>query len=205
MDVAHAAGVVVHIAVFSGEGGRVFQVILAVGIGVQQDAAGQHLAQPGGAAAVGAGLAARRFLGRGAQLPKGPARSATQPIKTADLQEMVNGPIGRVANTRVTQSAPQETVRVPATPAAQAEPKAPAVVEPSLPAPGTTENALAVDPTDRLIAEYQDMLATQASERASKSKALQTRMDTAYVRNLNQTATQLLDRLQNESLVRGLR
>jgi hypothetical protein len=153
-----------------------------------------------GAAAVGAGLAARRFFGRGAQLPKGPARSATQPIRTANLQEMVNGPVGRVANTRVTQSAPQETVRVPATPAAQAEPKAPAIVEPSRPAPGTTENALAIDPTDRLIAEYQDMLATQATERASKSKALQTRMNTAYVKNLNQTATQLLDSLQNESL-----
>ena len=39
-----------------------------------------------GAAAVGAGLAARRFFGRGAQLPKGPARSATQPIRTANLQ-----------------------------------------------------------------------------------------------------------------------
>ena len=153
-----------------------------------------------GAAAVGAGLAARRFFGRGAQLPKGPARSATQPIRTANLQEMVNGPVGRVANTRVTQSAPQETVNIPATPAAQAEPKAPAIVEPSRPAPGTTENALAIDPTDRLIAEYQDMLATQAAERTSKGKALQTRMDTAYIKNLNQTATQLLDSLQSESL-----
>ena len=153
-----------------------------------------------GAAAVGAGLAARRFFGRGAQLPKGPARSATQPIRTANLQEMVNGPVRKVANTRVTQSAPQETVSIPATPAAQAEPKAPAVVEPSRPAPGTTENALAIDPTDRLIAEYQDMLATQAAERASKGKALQTRMDTAYIKNLNQTATQLLDSLQSESL-----
>lgn len=153
-----------------------------------------------GAAAVGAGLAARRFFGRGAQLPKGPARSATQPIRTANLQEMVNGPVGRVANTRVTQSVPQETVRVPATPVAQAEPKAPAIVEPSRPAPGTTENALAIDPTDRLIAEAQEMLAAQAAERASKGKALQTRMNTAYVKNLNQTATQLLDRLQSESL-----
>lgn len=153
-----------------------------------------------GAAAVGAGLAARRFFGRGAQIPKGPARSATQPIRTANLQEMVNGPVRQLANTRVTQSAPQKTVRVPATPAAQAEPKAPAIVEPSRPAPGTTENALAIDPTDRLIAEYQDMLATQAAERASKGKALQTRMNTSYVKNLNQTATQLLDQLQNESL-----
>jgi hypothetical protein len=153
-----------------------------------------------GAAAVGAGLAARRFFGRGAQLPKGPARSATQPIRTANLQEMVNGPVGRVANTRVTQSAPQEAVRIPATPAAQAEPKAPAIVEPSRPAPGTTANALAVDPTDRLIAEYQDMLATQAAERTSKAKAVQTRMNTAYVKNLNQTANQLLEELQSESL-----
>ena len=153
-----------------------------------------------GAAAVGAGLAARRFFGRGAQIPKGPARSATQPIRTVDLQEMANGPVRQLANTRVTQSAPQETVRVPATPAAQAEPKAPAIVEPSRPAPGTTENALAIDPTDRLIAEYQDMLATQAAERASKGKALQTRMNTSYVKNLNQTATQLLEELQNESL-----
>jgi hypothetical protein len=153
-----------------------------------------------GAAAVGAGLAARRFFGRGAQIPKGPARSATQPIRTANLQEMANGPVRKIANTRVTQSAPQETVRIPATPAAQAEPKAPAIVEPSRPAPGTTENALAVDPTDRLIAEYQDMQAAQAAERASKAKAVQTRMNTAYVRNLNQTATQLLEQLQNESL-----
>jgi len=153
-----------------------------------------------GAAAVGAGLAARRFFGRGAQIPKGPARSATQPITTANLQEMVKGPVRQLANTRLTQSAPQETVKIPATPAAQAEPKAPAIVEPSRPAPGTTENALAIDPTDRLIAEYQDMLATQAAERANKGKALQTRMNTAYVENLNQTATQLLDSLQNESL-----
>lgn len=153
-----------------------------------------------GAAAVGAGLAARRFFGRGAQLPKGPARSATQPIRTANLQEMVNGPVGRVANTRVTQSAPQETVNIPATPAAQAEPKAPAIVEPSRPAPGTTENALAIDPTDRLIAEAQEMLAAQAAERTSKGKALQTRMDVTYFKNLRQTATQLLDSLQSESL-----
>ena len=164
-----------------------------------------------GAAAVGAGLAARRFFGRGAQLPKGPARSATQPIRTANLQEMVNGPVGRVANTRVTQSAPQETVNIPATPAAQAEPKAPAIVEPSRPAPGTTENALAIDPTDRLISEYLDMraareakreskLAAQAAERASKGKALQTRMDVTYLRNLRQAATPLLDSLQSESL-----
>jgi hypothetical protein len=153
-----------------------------------------------GAAAVGAGLAARRFFGRGAQIPKGPARSATRPITTANLQEMANGPVRKIANARVTQSAPQETAKIPATPAAQAEPKAPAIVEPSRPAPGTTENALAIDPTDRLIAEYQDMLATQSAERASKSKALQTRMNTSYVKNLNQTATQLLDQLQNESL-----
>ena len=153
-----------------------------------------------GAAAVGAGLAARRFFGRGAQLPKGPARSATQPIRTANLQEMVNGPVRKVANTRVTQSAPQKTVNIPATPAAQAEPKAPAIVEPSRPAPGTTENALAVDPTDRLIAEALEMRAAQAAERTSKGKALQTRMNTSYVKNLNQTATQLLDSLQSESL-----
>ena len=153
-----------------------------------------------GAAAVGAGLAARRFFGRGTQLPKGPARSATQPIRTANLQEMVNGPVRKVANTRVTQSAPQKTVNIPATPAAQAEPKAPAIVEPSRPAPGTTENALAVDPTDRLIAEALEMRAAQAAERTSKAKALQTRMNTSYVKNLNQTATQLLDSLQSESL-----
>jgi len=153
-----------------------------------------------GAAAVGAGLAARRFFGRGAQIPKGPARSATQPIRTANLQEMANGPVRKIANTRVTQSAPRETVRIPATPVAQAEPKAPAIVEPSRPAPGTTENALAIDPTDRLIAEAQEMFAAQAAERTSKAKAVQTRMNTAYVRNLNQTATQLLDQLQNESL-----
>jgi hypothetical protein len=153
-----------------------------------------------GAAAVGAGLAARRFFGRGAQLPKGPARSATQPIRTANLQEMANGPVRKITNARITLAAPQATLRVPATPAAQAKPKAPAVVEPSRPAPGTTENALAIDPTDRLIAEYQDMLATQAAERVSKGKALQTRMNTSYVKNLNQTATQLLDSLQNESL-----
>lgn len=153
-----------------------------------------------GAAAVGAGLAARRFFGRGAQIPKRPARSATQPITTANLQEMVNGPVRKVANTRITQSAPQKTVNISATPAAQAEPKAPAIVEPSRPAPGTTENALAVDPTDRLIAEALEMRAAQAAERTSKGKALQTRMNTSYVKNLNQTATQLLDSLQSESL-----
>jgi len=153
-----------------------------------------------GAAAVGAGLAARRFFGRGAQIPKGPARSATQPIRTANLQEMANGPVRKITNARITLAAPQATLRVPATPAAQAKPKAPAIVEPSRPAPGTTENALAIDPTDRLIAEYQDMLATQAAERASKSKDLQTRMDKVYFGNLRKTANQLLEELQSESL-----
>jgi hypothetical protein len=39
-------------------------------------------------ATIGAGLAARRFLGRGQQIPKGPAKSATAGVTQADLDKL---------------------------------------------------------------------------------------------------------------------
>jgi hypothetical protein len=106
-----------------------------------------------GAAALGAGLAARRFMrGRG-QIPQGPARSATQGVVQQDLSTL-------------RRAAAAEPVARPV-----AEPIAEPVA-PSRPAPGTTENALPVDRTDRLLEELGQM-------QASRKQALESRMSRA--------------------------
>jgi hypothetical protein len=131
----------------------------------------------GTAAAIGAGLAARRFFGRGAQAVKQAARPTSRGITVGDLKEYTSGPVEKIA----------------ATPSAQAVPKSAEIVNPSIPAPGTTANALEIDPTDRLIAEFQQM-------RAAKTQELSGRMEQAYGKQLYKTADQLMDELQGESL-----
>jgi hypothetical protein len=131
----------------------------------------------GTAAAIGAGLAARRFFGRGAQAAKQVARPTSRGITVGDLKEYTSGPVEKIA----------------ATPSAQAIPKSAEIVNPSIPAPGTTANALEIDPTDRLIAEFQQM-------RSAKAQELSGRMEQAYGKQLYKTADQLMDELQGESL-----
>jgi hypothetical protein len=131
----------------------------------------------GTAAAIGAGLAARRFFGRGAQAAKQVARPTSRGITVGDLKEYTSGPVEKIA----------------ATPSAQAVPKSAEIVNPSIPAPGTTANALEIDPTDRLISEFQEM-------RKAKAQELTGRMSQAYGKQLYKTADQLMDELQGESL-----
>jgi hypothetical protein len=68
---------------------------------------GTDLGQLIGSAALGAGalaglgFAARRLLGRGTQVPKGPSVSATSPVRTVDLQEFAaraTSPVTRAAS-----------------------------------------------------------------------------------------------------------
>ena len=131
----------------------------------------------GTAAAIGAGLAARRFFGGGRQVAKPAARPTSRGITVTDLKEYTSGPVEKIA----------------ATPSAQAVPKSAEIVNPSIPAPGTTANALEIDPTDRLISEFQEM-------RAAKAQELTGRMSQAYGKQLYKTADQLMDELQGESL-----
>ena len=131
----------------------------------------------GTAAAIGAGLAGRRFFGRGAQAATTATRPTSRGITVGDLKAYTSGPVQKIA----------------ATPSAQAIPKPAAIVEPSLPAPGTTANALEIDPTDRLIDELQQM-------RQVKSQELRQRMGKAYGQKLYKTADQLMNELQGESL-----
>ena len=131
----------------------------------------------GTAAAIGAGLAARRFFGRGAQAATAAARPTSRGVTVGDLKAYASGPVQKIA----------------ATPSAQAVPKSAAIVEPSLPAPGTTANALEIDPTDRLIAEFQQM-------KQAESQELRQRMGKAYGQQLYKTADQLINELQGESL-----
>lgn len=135
------------------------------------------MAALGTAAAIGAGLAGRRFLGRGAQAATTAARPTSRGITVGDLKAYTSGPVQKIA----------------ATPSAQAIPKSAAIVEPSLPAPGTTANALEIDPTDRLIDELQQM-------RQAESQELRQRMGKAYGQQLYKTADQLMNELQGESL-----
>lgn len=128
-------------------------------------------------AAIGAGLAARRFLGGRSkaafQIPKAPAKSATAGVTQADLSNLQKA-AGRPT---VTQTVAQE---IPAS----------KPVAPSQPAPGTTENALAIDPTDKLLEELGQM-------QASRKQALESRMSQAYSRRMK-TAEELLGQLQAE-------
>ena len=131
----------------------------------------------GTAVAVGAGLAARRFFGGGRQVAKPAARPTSRGVTVADLKEYTSGPVEKIA----------------ATPSAQAVPKSAEIVNPSIPAPGTTANALEIDPTDRLISEFQEM-------RKAKVQELTGRMSQAYGKQLYKTADELMDELQGESL-----
>jgi len=116
-------------------------------------------------AAIGAGLAARRFMrGRG-QIPQGPPRAANAGTVQQDLSTLRR--------------------------AAEATRPASEPVAPSRPAPGTTENALPVDPTDRLLEELGQM-------RASRKQALESRMSRAYGQRLQKTADELLSQLVSE-------
>lgn len=116
-------------------------------------------------AAIGAGLAARRFMrGRG-QIPQGPPRAANAGTVQQDLSTLRR--------------------------AAEATRPASEPVAPSRPAPGTTENALPVDPTDRLLEELGQM-------QASRKQALESRMSRAYGQRLQKTADELLTQLASE-------
>ena len=128
-------------------------------------------------AAIGAGLAARRFLGGRAktatQVAKTPTKSATAGITQADLSNLQQA-AGRptVAEIIKEEVAPSKTIA------------------PSQPAPGTTENALAIDPTDKLLEELEQM-------QVSRKQALESRMSQAYSRRMK-TAEELLGQLQTE-------
>jgi hypothetical protein len=135
------------------------------------------MAAIGTAAAIGAGLAGRHFFNRGAQAAKQAARPTSRGITVGDLKEYTSGPVQKIASV----------------PSAQAVPKSAEIVNPSIPAPGTTANALEIDPTDRLIAEFQQM-------KQAKAQELGGRMEQAYGKQLYKTADQLLAELQGDSL-----
>jgi hypothetical protein len=155
------------------------------------------MAAIGTAAAIGAGLAGRRFLGLGAQAAKQAARPTSRGITVGDLKAYSEGPVQKVATPRATAQPladpwGQETVPPSIRPAA--------TVNPSVPAPGTTTNALEIDPTDRLIAEFQQMMEVETQAKEAKSQELRQRMGKSYGQQLYKTAEQLLDELQGESL-----
>ena len=155
------------------------------------------MAAIGTAAAIGAGLAGRRFLGRGAQAAKPASRPTSRGITVGDLKAYAEGPVSKVAAPRAAAKPladpwGQETVPPSIRPAA--------TVNPSIPAPGTTTNALELDPTDRLIAEFQQMKEVETQAKEAKSQELRQRMGKAYGQQLYKTADQLMDELQGESL-----
>ena len=153
-------------------------------------------------AAIGAGLAARRFLGGRSQaafeIPKAPAKSATAGVTQTDLSNLQRA-AGR------DETASQQPRRIPLTPEQQQrveaakrrsplyQPEVPAskTVTPSQPAPGTTENAVPVDPTDRLLDELEQL-------QYKRKHSLETRMSRAYGSRLKNTAEDLLAQLQSE-------
>ena len=156
----------------------------------------QNIGQALGAAAlgttavIGAGLAGRRFFGRGAQAAKPATRPTSRGITVGDLKAYTEGPVSKVA-------APQAAAKPLADPWGQETVppsiKPVATVNPSIPAPGTTTNALEIDPTDRLIEELQQM-------KQAKTQELRQRMGKAYGQQLYKTADQLIAELQGESL-----
>jgi hypothetical protein len=123
-----------------------------------------------GAAALGAGLAGRRFLRGRQEIPKAPTRAANAGVVQQDLNT-----VRRI----VEITAP--TV------------KASKVVSPSAPALTTTENAVPVDPTDRLLEELQEM-------RVARGKEVTGRMEAAYGKRLERSADELLSELQKPSI-----
>jgi hypothetical protein len=151
-------------------------------------------------AAIGAGLAARRFLGGRSQaafeIPKAPAKSATAGVTQADLsnlQKAAGRPEASAPQPRRIPLTPEQQQRVEAakrrSPLYQPEVPASKTVAPSQPAPGTTENAVPVDPTDRLLEEIEQL-------QYNRKHKLETRMSRAYGANLQKTAEQLLAQLQ---------
>jgi hypothetical protein len=210
-------------------------------------------------ATIGAGLAARRFLGRGQQIPKGPAKSATAGITQADLgvlqkaagrmpaveeefvayrpdpKEMVSRSVAEARR----QTATEDLLRAAQARSEAYQPELPGVkgtlmalrspsfasaaetgellalaesrplsaapkqldllkpasetVAPSRPAPGTTENALQIDPTDRLLEELGQM-------QAARKKELTSRMSQAYGQRLQKTADELIEQLRSETV-----
>ena len=158
----------------------------------QEQNIGQALgaAALGTAAVIGAGLAGRRFFGRGAQAAKPATRPTSRGITVGDLKAYTEGPVSKVA-------APQAAAKPLADPWGQETVppsiKPAATVNPSIPAPGTTTNALEIDPTDRLIEELQQM-------KEAKTQELRQRMGKAYGQQLYKTADQLIAELQGESL-----
>jgi len=188
-------------------------------------------------AAVGAGLAARRFMrGRG-QIPQGPPRAANAGTVQQDLStlrraaaasEPASEPVApsRPAPGTAVGSASQKpsgytpfsaTPPSPPTPGTSAyeeyeqlakiyspETAARAVARGTFEermqeaglktktlSTGTTENALPVDPTDRLLEELGQM-------QASRKQALESRMSRAYGQRLQKTADELLTQLASE-------
>jgi len=165
-----------------------------------------------GAAALGAGFAARHFLrGRG-QIPKGPTRSANAGVVQQDLANLQRA-AGRASTAQASVPAsmvaqpgaptPEERQRVYAAVAAKPVEDLPRVYRPK---GGTQEDVLMTDPrtgeifiggqspksfadldvTDRLLVELEDMF-------AAKSKELQERMSNKYDKNVD-------DLLNNDSL-----
>lgn len=200
-------------------------------------------------AAIGAGLAARRFLGGRSQaafeIPKAPAKSATAGVTQADLsnlQKAAGRPEASAPQPRRIPLTPEQQQRVEAakrrSPLYQPEVPASKTVTPSQLIPGdegyhsrlddiihqqnveanpkpltaedierniqtmqasretaatstgTTENALAIDPTDKLLEELEQ-------RKAARKQALESRMSQAYSRRMK-TAEELLGQLQAE-------
>jgi hypothetical protein len=127
-------------------------------------------------AAIGAGFAARRFLGGRAkaafEIPKAPSKSATAGITQVDLSNLQRAAERPVAMQVIAEEIPASKI-----------------ITPSQPAPGTTENALAIDPTDKLLEELGQL-------QASRKQSLESRMTRAYGSRLQKTADELLSQLQ---------
>lgn len=172
-----------------------------------------------GAAALGAGFAARHFLrGRG-QIPKGPARSANAGVVQQDLANLQRA-AGRASTAQASVPAsmvaqpgaptPEERQRVYAAVAAKPVEDFPRVYRPK---GGTQEDVLMTDPrtgeifiggqspksfadldvTDRLLVELEDM-------RAAQSKELQERMSNAYSKRVDDLLNQTLVEKQKATL-----
>lgn len=200
-------------------------------------------------AAIGAGLAARRFLGGRAkaafEIPKAPAKSATAGVTQADLsnlQKAAGRPEASAPQPRRIPLTPEQQQRVEAakrrSPLYQPEVPASKTVTPSqlvpgdegyysrlddiihqqnveanpkpltakdierniqtmqvsretaAPSTGTTENALAIDPTARLMEELEQ-------RKAARKKELEDRMSRAYSLNIKpiEDATKLGDKI----------
>lgn len=164
-----------------------------------------------GAAALGAGFAAHRFLRGRDQIPKGPTRSANAGVVQQDLANLQRA-AGRASTAQASVPSsmvaepgaptPEERQRVYAAVAAKPVEDLPRVYRPK---GGTQEDVLMTDPrtgeifiggqspksfadldvTDRLLVELEDM-------RAAQSKELQERMSNAYSKRVDDLLNQTL-------------